>query len=127
MITFQLIIGGKVLSMLINPLLWAMTISYFAFRPEVGAFIESLYLTPIFYLGALSLIIGNFLYLYYYMIGAARQNRPELIIFAVFVPFYWLMMSVAAAYALRDLLVRPFHWHKTKHGLHLKKTRQKAV
>lgn len=121
MITFQLVIGGKVVSMLVNPLLWAMTIGYFLYRPVLGPVIESLYLVPVFYIGAVSLIIGNFLYLYYYMIGAARQGRPELIIFAVFVPFYWLMMSIAAVYALRDLMTRPFHWHKTKHGLHLKK------
>jgi hypothetical protein len=30
------------------------------------------------------------------------------------------MMSWAALMALRDLLVKPHHWHKTKHGLHLK-------
>ena len=118
-ITFQLVIGGKVASMLINPILWAMTIGYFVLRSQIGPFIESLFLTPIFYLGAIALVLGNFLYVYYYMVGAVKQGRPELVIFAVFVPFYWLMMSVAALYALHDLIVRPFHWHKTKHGLHL--------
>ncbi|MFI5212503.1 MAG: glycosyltransferase family 2 protein, partial [Candidatus Saccharimonadales bacterium] len=122
MITFQLVIGGKVMSLLINPLLWVMTLTYFTFRPEVGSTIESLYLAPVFYVGAVSLIIGNFMYLYYYMMGAARQGRPELIIFALFVPLYWIMMSLAASYALRDLIIRPFHWHKTTHGLHLKQT-----
>lgn len=122
MVTFQLVIGGKVLSMLINPILWIMTVSYFVFRPEIGPFIESIYLTPVFYVGTVALILGNFMYLYYYMMGAARQGRPELIAYAIFVPLYWLMMSLAAYYALRDLLVRPFHWHKTKHGLHLKYT-----
>ena len=117
--TFQLVIGGKVLSALINPVLWILTISYFAFRPIVGDFVESLYLAPIFYLGAISLVIGNFLYLYYYMIGAAREGRPELVVYALFVPLYWIMMSIAAYYALRDLIIRPFHWHKTKHGLHI--------
>jgi cellulose synthase/poly-beta-1,6-N-acetylglucosamine synthase-like glycosyltransferase len=121
MVTFQLVIGGKIISMLINPLLWVTTVGYFLYRASFGAFVETLYITPIFYIGATSLIIGNFLYLYYYMIGSLRQGRPELVVFAVFVPLYWLMMSVAAVYALHDLIMRPFHWHKTKHGLHLKK------
>lgn len=124
MLTFQLVIGGKIVSMLVNPTLWVMTIGYFVFRDEIGGFIESLYITPIFYIGAFALIVGNFLYLYYYMIGALRQGRPELAAFTVFVPFYWLMMSIAASLAMYDLIMRPFHWHKTKHGLHLKKVKE---
>jgi cellulose synthase/poly-beta-1,6-N-acetylglucosamine synthase-like glycosyltransferase len=119
MLTFQLVIGGKVLSMLINPILWTLTATYFIFRDQFGGYIESLYIAPIFYIGVISLVLGNFMYLYYYMMGAARQGRPELIVFALFVPLYWLLMSIAAFYALRDFIVRPFHWHKTKHGLHL--------
>lgn len=126
MLTFQLVIGGKIISMLVNPTLWVMTIGYFVFRDEIGGFIESLYVTPIFYIGAFALIVGNFLYLYYYMIGALRQGRPELAVFTIFVPFYWLMMSIAASLAMYDLIVRPFHWHKTKHGLHLKKVKETA-
>jgi glycosyltransferase XagB len=34
-------------------------------------------------------------------------------------PCYWLLMSVAAWQALWDFFVRPFHWHKTRHGLTL--------
>jgi len=119
-LTFQLVIGGKVLSALINPILWILTISYFALRPFVGGFIESLYIAPVFYIGIVSLVIGNFLYMYYYMIGAAKEGRPRLIVYALFVPLYWIMMSISAYYAVRDLIVRPFHWHKTKHGLHIK-------
>lgn len=117
---FQLMLGGKVLSMLINPLLWLMTIAYFALPDQTAAFIQSLYLGPVFYLGMATLVFGNFLYTYFYMAGAAKQKKPELIIYCAFVPVYWLMMSWAALLAFRDLLIRPFHWHKTKHGLHLK-------
>jgi len=124
-ITFQLIVGGKILSMLINPVMWTMTISYFAFRSSVGLFIESLYLTPIFYLAAFTLVIGNFLYMYYYMIGLAKREQWELIKYTFFVPFYWLAMSTAAAYAAWELVVRPHHWNKTNHGLHLSKANHK--
>jgi cellulose synthase/poly-beta-1,6-N-acetylglucosamine synthase-like glycosyltransferase len=116
---FQLVLGGKILALFINPLLWAMTILYFSAPAQTAAFIQSLYLAPIFYMGFIGLVFGNFLYMYYYMLGAARRQEPQLVVFALIVPFYWLMMSWAAVFALRDLLVRPFHWHKTKHGLHL--------
>jgi glycosyltransferase XagB len=45
--TFQLVVGGKVLSMFINPLMWIITVSYFALRPYIGAFIESFYPAPV--------------------------------------------------------------------------------
>lgn len=32
-------------------------------------------------------------------------------------PFYWLLQTVAAWWALADLLRNPFHWLKTEHGL----------
>jgi cellulose synthase/poly-beta-1,6-N-acetylglucosamine synthase-like glycosyltransferase len=31
-------------------------------------------------------------------------------------PLYWMLMSVAAWLAVWDFAVRPFHWHKTRHG-----------
>lgn len=117
--TFQLVLGGKVLAILINPLMWVMTIVYFLFRPWVGQFIESLFLAPVFYIGVFTLVIGNFLYAYYYMMGLAKRQLWDLIPFTLLVPVYWLMISWAGAMAAWDLVMRPHHWHKTLHGLHL--------
>lgn len=119
LLTFQLIIGGKVLSMIINPFMWLLTFSYFIFRGYVGTFIESLYIMPIFYTGVFCLIVGNFLYMYYYMIGAAKRNQWTLVPFTLLIPIYWLMMSLAAFRAFYELLTKPYYWHKTQHGLHL--------
>lgn len=116
---FHLVVGGKVLSALINPVLWLLTILYFAQRVHFGPFVHELFPTPIFYIGLITLVFGNFLYMYYYMMGAARRNHPELIPFALLVPLYWLMISRAAFKALVEFIVKPFHWQKTTHGLHL--------
>ncbi len=118
-ITFQLVVGGKITSMFINPLMWLITLSYFLLRPIIGEFIESFFPTPILYMGVFSFVIGNFLYLYYYMIGCAKREHYDLIKFAYLVPFYWLAMSVAAWIAFKELILRPHHWAKTKHGLHI--------
>jgi hypothetical protein len=32
-------------------------------------------------------------------------------------PFYWMLMPLAAWLALWQFLTRPFHWNKTEHGL----------
>jgi cellulose synthase/poly-beta-1,6-N-acetylglucosamine synthase-like glycosyltransferase len=118
-VKFQLIIGGKVLSMLINPIMWLLTISYFALRPIVGPTIQSLFPMTVLYIGVVSLIFGNFLYMYYYMVGCARRQHYGLIKYALFIPLYWLAMSAAAYYGLIEFMYKPHHWRKTKHGLHL--------
>jgi cellulose synthase/poly-beta-1,6-N-acetylglucosamine synthase-like glycosyltransferase/glycosyltransferase involved in cell wall biosynthesis len=115
---FQLIVGGKVLSMFINPVMWLITISYFISRSTFGHFIESLFPGPVLYLGVLSFVAGNFLYLYYYMIGSAKRKQYDLIKFALLTPFYWLFMSLAAWRAVFQIIVKPHYWEKTEHGLH---------
>lgn len=122
-VTFQLIVGGKIMSMFINPIMWAITVSYFVFRPIIGPFIESFYPTPVLYMGLFSLIIGNFLYMYYYMIGCYKREEDAIIKYVIFVPLYWLAMSVAAWRAVYQVIRKPHYWAKTKHGLHLKSNR----
>jgi len=118
-IFFQLTVGGKILSLFINPLMWVMTITYFVFRDTLGPIIESFYLTPVFYMAAFSLVIGNFFYIYNYMIGCAKREQWDIIKYAFLVPFYWLMISMAAWKALIQLIYKPHYWEKTVHGFHL--------
>ncbi len=118
---FQLVIGARTTFMLINPILWIATISYFTLYSIVGPTIESLYPAPIFYMAVFSLAAGNFVYLYNYMIGCAKRGQWELIKFVFLVPVYWLFVSIAAIKAFIQLLYKPHYWEKTNHGLHLGK------
>lgn len=116
---FQLVIGGKVLSLFINPLMWLLTISYFTMRPVVGPVVEQFFPAPILYLAVTSSIFGNFLYVYYYMMGCAKRGYYDLVKVAVLIPLYWLAMSAAAWRSLYEVIRKPHYWSKTKHGLHL--------
>jgi glycosyltransferase XagB len=116
---FHLIIGGKGLSIFINPIMWLITLSYFLFRPQLGLLIESFYPLPILYMGVVSFILGNFLYMYYYMMACAKREQYDLIKYAFFVPFYWIAMSIAAWKALYQFIRKPHFWEKTRHGLYL--------
>ena len=118
---FQLVVGGKIAFMLINPLMWLLTITYFALYAWVGPAIEALYPSAVFYMALTSLIFGNFLFVYYYMIGAAKRNHWSVIKWVFLIPVYWLLVSMAALIALYQLIVKPHYWEKTVHGLHLKK------
>lgn len=118
-ITFQLVVGGKVLSMFVNPLMWIITILYFSLRAKMGPIIEPLFPGPVLYIAVFSLVFGNFLYIYYYMIGCAKREQWDLVKYVFLVPFYWLMMSFAAWKALWQLIFKPHYWEKTVHGFHL--------
>lgn len=122
---FQLIVGGKIFSMFINPLMWLITLSYVLVRAHVGNFIQSLFPPAVLYMGIFSLVIGNFLYVYYYMIGCAKHGHDDLVKYVFLIPFYWLGMSIAAWLAVHDLIVAPHYWAKTQHGLHI--NNKKAV
>jgi glycosyltransferase XagB len=51
------------------------------------------------------------------VVGLRRLKLPVSFVTLVTLPIYWVMMSLAAWMALWDFCVRPFHWHKTQHGL----------
>jgi cellulose synthase/poly-beta-1,6-N-acetylglucosamine synthase-like glycosyltransferase/glycosyltransferase involved in cell wall biosynthesis/O-antigen/teichoic acid export membrane protein len=116
---FQLIVGGRIAFILINPILWILTISYFILYAKIGPAIEAIYPGAVFYMAVTSLLLGNFTYLYNYMIGCAKRGHWNLVKYVFLIPIYWLMISYAATIALFQLFFKPHYWEKTIHGLHL--------
>ena len=78
---FHLSVGGKIMFLFINPFMWLLTLSYFVLYSFVGPTIEKLYPSIIFYMAASSLVFGNFMFLYYYMIGVAKRSNWSLMKF----------------------------------------------
>ncbi len=123
----QLTVGGKVLSMFINPFLWLITFAYFASRTVVAPIIEPFFPPAVLYVGVVSLIFGNFFYIYAYLIGLAKRREFRVMKFVFLVPLYWLGMSVSAWKALYELVVKPHYWQKTVHGLHLAENQKQEL
>lgn len=115
----QLSLGGKIAFLLINPIMWLLTLSYFLLYAYVGPAIDALYPAVIFYMAVFSLVFGNFMFIYYYMIGVAKREHWGVMKYVLIIPIYWLMASVAALIALHQLIFKPHYWEKTIHGLHL--------
>jgi cellulose synthase/poly-beta-1,6-N-acetylglucosamine synthase-like glycosyltransferase len=118
--SLNLIIVGKIISIFINPLMWFITIIYFFGRVYFGSTIESLFPSQIYYIAVISLVFGNFLYVYYMLLGLAKRGYYDLVLIFPLIPLYWLMISVAAWISLHQLIFKPHYWEKTNHGLHLK-------
>jgi cellulose synthase/poly-beta-1,6-N-acetylglucosamine synthase-like glycosyltransferase len=50
-------------------------------------------------------------------LGAVRAGKPHLLRHVPFMPVYWLLMFPPLLQAIAELRTRPFHWHKTEHGV----------
>ncbi len=117
---FHLIIGGKIAFIFINPILWTVTLVYFTMYARFGPFIDTFYPQAVLYIAITSLIFGNYLYLFCHIMGSVKNKQWGLIKYTYLIPVYWILISIAGSIALYQLIVKPFYWEKTIHGLHLK-------
>jgi cellulose synthase/poly-beta-1,6-N-acetylglucosamine synthase-like glycosyltransferase len=117
---FNLLMLGTPASLLLNPVLWALTITYFLTR---SAAIESLFPAPIFYLGVLLILVGNLLLFFQLLAACLLREGFGSVKYMLLVPVWWLFTSYSAVRALPELLKRTsrHRWHKTEHGHDLAK------
>jgi cellulose synthase/poly-beta-1,6-N-acetylglucosamine synthase-like glycosyltransferase len=113
---FLLTIGGGVVTALLAPIFWLLLVVWIYDQP---GWIQAVFPGPIFYPASLSLVLGNFVLVWLSLGAAVSRGHDDLAPHALLIPFYWVLMSVATYVALVELVLRPSHWHKTEHGLHL--------
>ena len=116
--SFQLLIGGAVLSALLHLAFWAVLIVQIAEMGLAGVSWTGMLLTWTLTV----LILGNGLAIACGMVAALHpqlkgQGRLELLLSALSMPLYWFLISFAAIKALISFASRPFYWAKTRHGL----------
>ena len=49
--------------------------------------------------------------------GLIHQRAPDLALFQLLLPAYWLLHSIATLYAVGELITAPTRWAKTTHGV----------
>ena len=111
---FQFFIGGAVLSALIAPFLYLM---YFFWLYTQTHALDPLFPSFILYISLFNLLLGNGLLIYLSMLSVFKRHLFKLIPWALTIPLYWILMSVAAYRAVWQLIHDPFYWEKTDHGL----------
>lgn len=115
---FQMLVGASCLVILINPIMWVLTVIYAFFGgTPIDAFIQGLFPPPLYYPALISLVIGNFVFFYSNAYVCVRHNHIALTRYALLAPFYWLLMSMGAWTGLISLIRNPFYWAKTEHGV----------
>jgi cellulose synthase/poly-beta-1,6-N-acetylglucosamine synthase-like glycosyltransferase len=106
-VAFHLFIGGAVLAALATPLLWLVfAMSIVLTRHQMAAAVS-----------LSSLVTGNVLLTALAMAGPVRRGWHDLSPYGLSMMFYWTLIAVAAWRGLKELVLRPWHWDKTEHGL----------
>jgi cellulose synthase/poly-beta-1,6-N-acetylglucosamine synthase-like glycosyltransferase len=113
---FLFTIGSTVLTALLAPVFWLLLSLWVVAQP---VWVAELFPGPIYYLASLSLLLGNFFLVFLSLCTAVGRGHDDLAPYTLLMPAYWVLMSVATYMALIELFVRPHHWHKTEHALHL--------
>ncbi|HWJ83442.1 MAG TPA: glycosyltransferase [Nocardioides sp.] len=112
-VSFNITLGGAFVH-LMNPIFWALTTLWFLAQ---WGWIERLFPGPVYYLAALMLFVGNFVFVYLAVAGSLQRGQFELTRYALWSPVYWGLMAWAAWKAFGQLFTNPFYWEKTEHGL----------
>ncbi len=111
---FNFFIGATPITFLVYPLLLAIFLCYVIFDMSS---IRSFFPDWVLFMSIFNLMVGNILMIYVNMMAVFKRRYYELILFAIANPIYWLMHSISAYKGLYQLVVKPFYWEKTNHGL----------
>ena len=115
-VVFQLVVGGTVLAALVHllfaaALVWDLGVHAAEWKNKATA---DLVLAG---LHGTTLVTGYVISAALGLIGLARRRVGGCAWALALMPVYWLLLSIAAWRALLHLIVKPYRWEKTEHGL----------
>lgn len=113
---FLLTVPGTVLINVFNLLYWTLLLLWVTTHSSI---IQTLFPSAILYLSVASFVIGNVIFTYLNLIGSYKRRRYELVKYSLLSPFYWVLLAIAGMRAFIQIVIKPHHWEKTKHGEHL--------
>ncbi len=113
---FQLIVGGNALAALVHPLfLIGFSAVVLTRVPLWTADVFTGVVLPSLYMSAATL--GYLVSIGLGWVGLARRGLNGNAWVLLLTPVHWLLLSIAAWRALYQLIVAPYAWEKTTHGL----------
>jgi hypothetical protein len=111
---FVFFIGGTILTGILNPIFWALYLSWLV-AAGVGA--DPPFPQLLLVLSLFNLLASNGAFIFLSMVPPIRRGWRDLIPYSLTVFGYWVLISIAAYRALWQLLWRPLHRETTQHGL----------
>lgn len=115
-LSLNLLIGGNVLTALATPILLLELVAYFSLRAATDQ-PTALFTGPLMELHLAAIAAGYASTIGVGLMGLARRRQLHLGWVLALTPIYWALLSVAAWRALYQLLIDPYRWEKTEHGV----------
>lgn len=113
-LTLLFLLGSGITAALLHPVLVATLLMNLTFRAEASLSHASLILDAVWFC---VLLIGYGSAVLSTGLGMRRRRVPGIGRAIALMPLYWLMMSAAAWRAVLQLVMAPYRWEKTDHGL----------
>lgn len=111
---FQVLMAGLILSALVHPWFYVSIAWQATFAPLAMSDLGEVS-GAIGVLGLANLVLGYATGIALGAVAVAARGRRYLAVEALLMPFYWLLISLAAYRALGQLVTSPYRWEKTQH------------
>jgi glycosyltransferase XagB len=108
-----LLVGGTPATFLAAPFVWAVWI--YTFLGGSLSWLEQVPWSKWLFIANFVVCNGSMVALH--ALGTRRRRRGDLAWYALLLPIYWVLHSIAAWRAVWQLFARPSEWEKTPHGL----------
>ena len=107
-------VGASVIFALVNPIFWGIFLYGLAVD---AALLEWAFEGAVGPMAAVSMLAGNATGMLISALSPLKRGWWWLAPWAIWMPIYWLLLSIAAYWALCSFCVNPFYWAKTTHGV----------
>ncbi len=108
--TFSEVLNGP-RAALMNNVVWPMIYA----GPQEHPVWRTLSIT--FFAVTCTLLLANLLFILMHVMACLKRRLYDLIPHALFMPLYWVLISLGALKGYLQLFTNPFYWEKTEHGL----------
>lgn len=95
------------------PLLWSFWITLAGFQHPVDLTLGA----PVSLFMAWVFLASAVINLFISMVAVSRKEHRHLMIYVLTLPLYFPMAALSAYKALKEMVVEPFYWDKTQHGV----------
>lgn len=110
----HVVMGGLILSALVHP--WFYVLLAAAHTVTIPNALPEFVLAPaLWWIGVINLVAGYVTGVALGCIAVVKRGQWRLAAWALLMPVYWLLISIAAYRALLELIVAPYRWEKTDH------------
>ena len=110
---FQFTFGGNVVIPVINPILWVLLGVSLVLPALFNGLVPS-YIQPIC---IINLTAGNLAYVLMNAAACVKIKKYRYVPYALLMPLYWILISIASWKGLLQIIRNPFYWDKTSHGV----------